>query len=84
MARHTLAPVPEGYSILPFEGRFYPLAVNIRSSRKVHMHTFVRREATVSFAKRSLAAQFLQKYAAGEATEAKIDFSTVESWATHS
>lgn len=81
MARYTLAPIPEGYSILPFEGRFYPLAVNILSSRKLLTHTFTRRGATLSFSKRSLAAQFLQGYSAGEAAGAEIDFSTVNSMA---
>lgn len=74
MARYEVAPLPRGYTIAPFAGRFYPIAIEMGEYPYVRMNTFTRpRGGTISYAKRSLAAQFLTNYAAGKTGSARID-----------
>lgn len=74
MALHKVAPLPRGFTIAPFAGRFYPLAIEMIEYPYVRMNTFTRaRGGTVSYAKRSLAAQFLTNFAAGKTGKAQID-----------
>lgn len=77
MARYEVAQLPRGYTIAQYAGRFYPISIEMIDYPSVHMNTFTRpRGGTISYAKRSLAAQFLTNYVAGKAGNARIDSRT--------
>jgi len=74
MARHTIAPIPEGYAVIRIRGRFYPMFLTQAWPGIPGAKAFVKRNSgiPVAYSKRALAVEFLGKYAQGEASWAAI------------
>lgn len=78
MARHTIAPIPEGYAVIPVRGQWYPMALRWDVPPVLHARSFLRTSTRrpISYAKRSLAVNFLTSYVSGRVPWASIDGDT--------